>query len=124
MTGNVGFFQTALADALTLNVQTARIITETSSHSPLMVALRALELSEEQAFLVACAAFPRHFPNPEAIRLFLDRYRAMSHDMALERVRGWQVEMVATWISENVQTPRAGNSDNPVADASDGQIRA
>lgn len=124
MTGNLTFFQTALADALKLNFRTARTITETSSHSPLMVALRALELGEEQAFVIASAVFPRQFPHPEAIRLFLDRYRAQSHDMALERVRGWKVEMVATWINENVHAPRAVNSDRPAVDTSDWQLRA
>lgn len=124
MTGNLTFFQTALADALKLNFRTARTITETSSHSPLMVALRALELSEEQAFLIACAVLPRQFAHPEAIRLFLDRYRALAHDMALERVRGWKVEMVATWINENVHAPRAGNSDRRADDAANAALRA
>ena len=124
MTGNLTFFQTALADALKLNFRTARTITETSSHSPLMVALRALDLSEEQAFLVASAVSPQQFPHPEAIRLFLDRYRALGHDMALERVRGWKVEMVATWINENVHAPRPGNSDRPATGTADGRLRA
>ena len=74
-----------------------------------------------QAFLIASAAFPSQFPHPEAIRLFLDRYRALPHDAAMERVRGWKVDMVSAWIDENAHPARAGNSDR--ADSRDGTSR-
>lgn len=124
LTGNSTFFQTALADALGLNFRTARSITETTSYSALLAALRALELAEEQAFLIASAVFPRQFPHPEAIRLFLDRYRALPHDAAMERVRGWKVDMVSAWIDENAHPARAGNSDRAESRDAASRLRA
>lgn len=102
LTGNSAFFQTALADALDIDFATARSVTQTESYSSLLVALRALDLNEDRAFLIAVAVFPTLFPHPQAIRLFLDRYRGMHRDVAQDRVRNWKVEelsnaMRATW---------------------------
>ncbi|WP_442578539.1 hypothetical protein ACSBOB_23820 [Mesorhizobium sp. ASY16-5R] len=98
LTGNDTFFQTALADALGMNLAAARVITETSSYSSLLAALRALDLGEEQAFMLAAAVFPAQFAHPEAIRMFVERYRALDYDAARERVRGWKLEIVANWL--------------------------
>jgi uncharacterized protein (DUF2336 family) len=101
LTGNNGFFTTALADALGMNLESVRPITTGSGYSLLLSALRSLELPEEQAFLIAAAVFPSQFPHPESIRIFLGRYRALDLDIARERVRSWKLEMVASWISRN-----------------------
>lgn len=97
-TGNDAFFQTALADALGMTVEAIRPLVSTPGYSSLLAALRALDLGEEQAFMITAAIFPSQFPHPEAIRMFIERYRALDRETALERVRGWKLEMVAHWI--------------------------
>lgn len=111
LTGNPEFFHTAFADAMKVNVRTARALLENKSDSQLLAALKALELSEEQAFLVLCAATPARFAHAETIRLFLERYRSLSVETARERVRGWKLDMVATWITENAFAQRSGHGD-------------
>jgi uncharacterized protein (DUF2336 family) len=118
LTGNDTFFQTALADALGMNLPAARAITETSRYSSLLAALRALDLGEEQAFMIAAAIFPAQFAHPEAIRMFVERYRALDYDTARERVRGWKLEIVANWLQwssaagRGRRTARSGAADN------------
>jgi uncharacterized protein (DUF2336 family) len=90
LTGVREFFQTALADALDIDFQQARSITARSGFADLSAALKFLELSEEQAFVIAAALHPPKFGHPEAIRLFLDRYRLTHREAAADRVRGWK----------------------------------
>jgi uncharacterized protein (DUF2336 family) len=109
LTGNAAFFQTALADALDLDFSTARSLTETSDTSLLLTALRALDIGEDKAFLIAVAVFPSNFPHPQAIRLFLDRYRLLHREAALERVKLWKADRAGQKI---VESRRVGaNSD-------------
>jgi uncharacterized protein (DUF2336 family) len=126
LTGNAAFFQTALADALDIDFSVARSITESQSYAALLTALRALDLSEDKAFLITVAIFPRHFPRPEAIRLFLDRFRLLHRDVALDRLRGWKAEGVSRAILEAGHEAAMGaasgaamgaaNADAPVND--------
>ncbi len=109
LTGNAAFFQTALADALDIDFSTARALTEHSSYLSLLAALRALDLSEDKAFLITVAVYPREFPHPQAIRIFLDRYRLLHHEAALDKVRGWKAETLSTAIRGNVHV--AANAD-------------
>lgn len=101
LSGSNAFFQTALADALEIDFQTARAITEKSGYSSLIDALKALDLPEEQAFLLAAAILPGQFGHAEAIRLFLDRYRQLHRDVALDRVRDWKAASVGARIRSN-----------------------
>jgi uncharacterized protein (DUF2336 family) len=98
LTGEAQFLATALAETLKVNVATARAIPSTEGLSSLIAAFRALDFSEERAFLLVAAILPGQFSHPEAVRLFLDRYRALDAETARERVRGWKLEMVANWI--------------------------
>ncbi len=82
--------ETALADALGIDFAVARALTACPDYAPLLLALRALDLNEDKAFLIAVAAFPNRFPNPHAIRLFLDRYRLIERKDALDQVRRWK----------------------------------
>ncbi|MES0007961.1 hypothetical protein NKJ64_22800 [Mesorhizobium sp. M0062] len=109
LTGNAAFFQTALADALDIDFSTARSLTEHSSYVSLLAALRALNLSEDRAFLIVVAVYPREFPHPQAIRIFLDRYRLLHHEAALDKVRGWKAETLSRAVRGN--TPVAANGD-------------
>ncbi|RJT33462.1 DUF2336 domain-containing protein [Mesorhizobium waimense] len=109
LTGNAAFFQTALADALDIDFQTARSLIEQSSYAALLTALKALDISEDRAFLIAVAVYPSEFPHPQAIRLFLDRYRLLHREAALDRVRGWKAETLSRAIRDSGQG--SANSD-------------
>ncbi len=75
LSGNRAFFQTALADVLEVKFQFAKSLTEDTYYIDLIPALRALELSEEQAFLLVAALFPAAVNGADRIRIFLDHYR-------------------------------------------------
>lgn len=100
LTGNAAFFQTALADALEIDFATARSVTGQSGYAALLAALRALDLSEDRAFLIAVAVHPGEFPHPQAIRLFLDRYRLLHREAALDKVRAWKAETLSRAIRD------------------------
>lgn len=106
LSGEVSVFVPALAAALKLTPQGLRERLEAGGLTTLLVGLRALGLREEEAFLVGVVVYPEEFQAPAAVRLFLERYRAMNHGMARERVKGWKIEMVAAWVRENVGRPR------------------
>lgn len=116
LTGNAAFFQTALADALEIDFATARSVTGQSGYAALLAALRALDLSEDRAFLIAVAVYPGEFPHPQAIRLFLDRYRLLPREAALDKVRAWKTESLSRAIRGNSSDTssaehQASNSD-------------
>lgn len=121
LTGNAAFFQTALADALDIDFSTARALTEQSNYLSLLAALRALDLSEDRAFLITVAVYPREFPHPQAIRIFLDRYRLLHHEAALEKLRGWKAETVSRAVRGNA--PVAANADQ-VPDGDKASLKA
>lgn len=108
LTGNDTFFQTALADALEIDFQAARSLTEKSGYSSLIDALKALDLAEEQAFLLAASIFPGQFAHAEAIRLFLERYRQLHRDVALDRVRDWKAAAVGARVRGNAAPHQPG----------------
>jgi uncharacterized protein (DUF2336 family) len=109
LTGVPAFFQTALADALDIEFDRARSLTETGSYYYLMVALKALGLEEAQAFLLTAAVFPTHFAHPETIRLFLERYGQLHRDAAIEKVGYWKVDSFSV---VSARTARQRNGDN------------
>jgi uncharacterized protein (DUF2336 family) len=114
LTGNAAFFQTALADALEIDFDTARAIVSSHGYSSLLTALRALDLSEDKAFLITVAVYPKLFPHPQAIRIFLDRYRLTHRDAALERVRGWKAGALARALGPPERTAaNSGGSGSP-----------
>ncbi len=112
LTGNETFFQTALADALEIDLHAARSITEKSGYSSLIDALKALDLAEEQAFLLAATILPGQFAHAESVRLFLERYSALHRDVALDRVRDWKAASVGARIRSNAERlqPRVRSS--------------
>ncbi|TIL68768.1 MAG: hypothetical protein E5Y77_06195 [Mesorhizobium sp.] len=109
LTGNAAFFQTALADALEIDFSTARSLTANQNYTSLLAALRALDLGEERAFLITAAVYPTEFSHPQAIRIFLDRYRLLHRDAALDRLRGWKAETLSKAIRN--AGPIAANAD-------------
>jgi uncharacterized protein (DUF2336 family) len=92
LSGNTTYFRTALADALGIGVETARAIAASRSYDDLIAAFRHIGLSEEEAFLLVCAACPERFTRAGAIRMFLERYRAVSGEAAEGIVLAWRTE--------------------------------
>lgn len=88
--GRLAVFQTALAKALEADLSVARALTETASRLPLLTAFKALNLSEERAFLLMATLYPQHFDTTESVRQFLRQYRGQTRDAALETLRGWK----------------------------------
>jgi uncharacterized protein (DUF2336 family) len=111
LTGVPAFFQTALADALDIEFDRARSLTETGSYFYLMVALKALGLEEAQAFLLTAAVFPSHFAHPETIRLFLERYGQLHRDAAIEKVGYWKVDSFSVVSARTARQRLGDNSD-------------
>lgn len=108
LSGRLPLFQTALADALGLEFAAVRVAVEAHGHANLLVALRALELREEQAFLLAAAIHHSVFDGPAAIRLFLSRYRMLDRDTALRRIEDWKAG--SSRSSEAEQTSAANGA--------------
>jgi uncharacterized protein (DUF2336 family) len=95
LTGVRELFQTALADALAVDLRQAEALTQRSAFGDLLAALKFLELPEEHAFVVAAALHPTEFGHAEAIRLFMRRYHLIHKDQAADRVRGWKEATLA-----------------------------
>ncbi|CAM5580306.1 hypothetical protein MAUB1S_09771 [Mycolicibacterium aubagnense] len=112
LSGNLAFFQTALADALRIDFATAHSIVTANDYTRLLSALRVLELGEDHAFLIAVAVLPQQFPHPQAIRLFLDRYRLLPPDVARNQLSQWQLEAMSPGLRDARQT--TANSDKPI----------
>ena len=100
LTGVGSFFQTALADALDIGFAQARSIAVGPDLSDFQAALKFLNLSEEQAFVIAAALHPNQFGHPETVRLFLQRYRLLRHEAAAGRIRGWKEAMLAAALQK------------------------
>jgi uncharacterized protein (DUF2336 family) len=90
LSGHPALFHTALADALRIDYAAIRRLAGTPSSAWLLTALRALDLSEERAFLIVAAITPAEFSGADSIRLFLARYRLLGRDAALDRTKAWQ----------------------------------
>ncbi|MER8375001.1 hypothetical protein [Mesorhizobium sp. M1406] len=119
LTGNAAFFQTALADALDIDFSIARALTANQNYASLLAALRSLDLSEDRAFLITVAVYPSQFPHPQAIRTFLDRYRLLHREAAVDKVRLWKAETLSRAVREaapaNSDIRTASNSDDAAA---------
>jgi uncharacterized protein (DUF2336 family) len=103
LTGNTAFFHTALADSLGIDFAVVSRMVGTSSYTSLLAALRALDLTDEQAFMITAAAHSSEFSRPEAIRLFLSRYRLLHRTVALDRLEAWKAG--AATIDEDAAPP-------------------
>ena len=81
-------FHTALADALDIAPADAAAIVEDSDPARLIVALRALGLSEEEAFLIMQCLHPVR--DRRGVALFLDAWQAVSREVAARVAAGWR----------------------------------
>lgn len=114
LTGVAEIFETALADTLNISRLQARRIGAGPSYALLLLALRALDLSAEQAFVITAAVFTRAFEHPEAIRLFLERFDNLDRDAARDSIRGWRADAVAASFtgSEAVEAHNSNGGGN------------
>lgn len=101
LSGGALTFREALAQALGIGAETARSIAASRSYDDLIAAFRHIDLSEEEAFLLVCAACPERFSRTSAIRLFLERYRAFPAAAATGIVLAWRTDRLS---------PRSGPS--------------
>ena len=114
LSGRIVFFHTALADALEVDLSAAKRIADPDGYAALALALRALELGEEQAFMVCAAVAPLLFSHPAAIASFLRHYGAIDPGAAAEQVSRWRGEAMAS-----DRTPEADNDAGPAEAAVD-----
>ena len=90
LTGAPTLFHTALADALGIGLQRAAAIADDSDVSSFIVALRALCLSDEQAFLLMQCVRRDRSQDIRSIAAFLDAYAAVSSETASRFVEAWR----------------------------------
>lgn len=90
LTGVPALFHTALAGVLGIDVAQAHAIAAEPGASSLTVALRALSLSQEEAFLLIRCVHPAAPADPRSIAAFLDAYEAIAPQDAQETVASWR----------------------------------
>jgi uncharacterized protein (DUF2336 family) len=86
LSGHAPFLHTALADALGMEYDAIREMADEQTPEWLIYALRLLDVSDEQAFLVTAAIYPWLFGDLAAIRRFVSRYAAVGQTEAAERI--------------------------------------
>lgn len=83
-------FPQALSRILDITEHRARRLSEASTYTDLLVGLRSLALTEEQAFFIVAALYPAEISYDAAIRLFVERYGAISLEEAERFVEAWR----------------------------------
>jgi len=116
LTGNPTFFYTALADSLEVDFAALRRTLGPSSYSGLLAAMRALDLNDEQAFLIAAAVYPSQFSHADAIRLFLSRYRLLSREIAFTRLKALKANTIPAMTTVSAASPEAPLPRHPEPD--------
>lgn len=108
LAGVPALFHTALADALGIDVFHARAIAEDRDISAFIVALRALALSPEEAFLLTQCVRRDRSRDIRAIAAFLNAYAAVSRETAARLVEEWSAPSAgATRQPANLSKPGA-----------------
>ncbi|MFC5583983.1 hypothetical protein ACFPOD_02585 [Nitratireductor kimnyeongensis] len=80
----------ALSSILGISKNAACEITGFPTYGELIVALKALQIGEAEAFLLSATVFPGLFTQRSSISFFLERYEALSLEAARQRLRDWQ----------------------------------
>ncbi|MBO6719138.1 MAG: hypothetical protein JJ913_14370 [Rhizobiaceae bacterium] len=89
LTGSHPLFHTALADALDLSFGAAQTLGEDDAPG-LVLALRALDLPVEQAFLIAALTYPLGFVGHENVRGFVEQFRRIELATARREITAWR----------------------------------
>ncbi|MCP1198145.1 hypothetical protein [Notoacmeibacter sp. MSK16QG-6] len=112
LSGDIELFGTALADALGIKYAVAHDIIHSKGTQDLVMALRALSIPSAEAHLIVRAARPDTLSTTASIRLFIERFDALSAVQADDRLRDWRVQ--SSWISTYSSTP-----ENPIKSSTD-----
>lgn len=118
LTGLKDVFAHTLARTLGISfVQGEALVGDLGRHD-LPIALRALDLRQEEAFLLAACVFGSVYVHPEAIRHFLDRFASLSVNGARETVRDWKMSAIPGFMERrgdvewaDAEIPPAANQD-------------
>ncbi len=113
LTGDQILFAATLAELLRVDPLRARSIVESDSYADLIVATKALGITEEEAYMVASAVFGPHFGHAETVRLFIERYRLIDRDQANDKVRAWRAAGLSFLLQP--ARPRADNDGSLAA---------
>lgn len=97
LSGDLELFVTALADALSIEYAVAHDIVHSRGTHDLVLALRALSLPVAEAHLIVRAARPDTLSTTASIRLFIERFGALTAAQADDRLRDWREQ--SSWIS-------------------------
>ncbi|MGY6708747.1 MAG: hypothetical protein ACXIVF_10505 [Rhizobiaceae bacterium] len=125
LTGLRELFGQTLARTLGISLAQGEALASEHGLHDLPIALRALELRQEEAFLLAACLFGSRYAHPEAIRHFLDRFTSVSVAAARDTVRDWKMSAIPGFVDrhpdvewEDAQIPPAANQDmeRPAAD--------
>lgn len=124
LTGLKDLFGQTLARTLGISLAQGEALVSEHGRQDLPVALRALELRQEEAFLLAACVFGSHYAHPEAIRHFLDRFTSVSVRAARDTVRDWKMSAIPGFVDrqidiqwEDAEVPPAANEDHEQAPA-------
>ena len=124
LTGLKDLFGQTLARTLGISLAQGEALVSEHGRQDLPVALRALELRQEEAFLLAACVFGSQFAHPEAIRHFLDRFTSVSVSAARDTVRDWKMSAIPGFVDhqvdgdwEDAEIPPAANEDHERAPA-------
>lgn len=97
LASDIDAFPSALSRALGISGFRARRICTAITYSDLLISLKNLDLSEEQAFFLTAALYPSQIFYGPAIRLFCDRYHMIEPGEAEHRLQEWrEQDAVAT----------------------------
>lgn len=109
LSGTLALFQTALADALRIGFPEARALVAAPRYEKLLEVLRGLDLSAEQAFLLAAAVSPKAFPHADSMRRFVDTFERTQLRAGRETIRRLQDEStaVAAGVAVDAVVPKA-----------------
>ena len=88
LSGQASQFHLAFANALAIEPMQARAITEDRDATRIIVALRALPLSEEEAFLIMQCLRPAR--DRHSIAAFLEAWQAITQKQAAQVVASWR----------------------------------
>jgi len=90
LTGVPVLFQTALADGLGVDMAQSQGLTEAADISPLLLGLRALDLTEEQAMLILQCVRPERITSLQTICGILEAYGSIDQKDAERVADGWR----------------------------------
>lgn len=109
------FFRNLVADTLGVTFEHAEAIIGKWPDSRLPVALRALGLSAQDAYLILTAVLGTIHSDKHALRDFVHFYRSIERETALAIVRRWKAGDMTTLLRQKLREMAAAE-DEPVLD--------